>query len=233
MIDKVKLIEKFLSEGWSGRVVKIVENFAEEPEIDFDRLRNKFGEEKCNEADCHLPMCNKIECYTNFLKSKHLSAPAQKPEQYFDSVEPERGLYKKYYVERTDGKSANGEKHEKCKYFVIDIDHDKFAGAALLEYADRCKDDHPELSHLECVKIAMAKMAAPKKFEIPTKKTWTLKKEYEDFCSEFLIQSVKTVTDVNPVGPSAQYYDLHEEPDYSKIPKDGIVTGKQIGRAHV
>ena len=135
MIDKVKLIEKFLSEGWSGRVVKIVENFAEEPEIDFDRLRNKFGEEKCNEADCHLPMCNKIECYTNFLKSKHLSAPNPK--------------------------------------------------------------------------------------QLPMKKVWTLKKEYADFAQNVFNTTLQLTREYKP--DFEQYYDLHEEPDYSQVPVDAVV----------
>ena len=31
-----------------------------------------------------------------------------------------KGLYQKYRVERTDGSSAPGCKHEKCRYFVLD-----------------------------------------------------------------------------------------------------------------
>ena len=82
MIDKKKLIEELINniDGCTRKdLIDIIQNFPEEPEIDFDQLRNDFGKKKCNEADCHLPNCNKIECYTNFLKSKHLSAP--KPKQ--------------------------------------------------------------------------------------------------------------------------------------------------------
>jgi hypothetical protein len=50
-----------------------------------------------------------------------------------------RGIYKKYNVRRTDGSSAPGKKHEKCTYFVIDIEHDAFA------YAKACAASHPQL----------------------------------------------------------------------------------------
>ena len=42
----------------------------------------------------------------------------------------ERGLYEKFAVERTDGKSKIGEKHEGCEYFVLDLTHDPHAGGA-------------------------------------------------------------------------------------------------------
>ena len=38
--------------------------------------------------------------------------------------DPTRGLYDKFYVKRTDGKSEPGQKHENCKYFVLDLTHD-------------------------------------------------------------------------------------------------------------
>lgn len=33
----------------------------------------------------------------------------------------DRGLYVKFHVERTDGRSAQGEKHHGCQYFVLDV----------------------------------------------------------------------------------------------------------------
>ena len=44
------------------------------------------------------------------------------------------GLYRKFIVERTDGKSAPGEKHDGCEYFVLDMDHDAHARAAITGY---------------------------------------------------------------------------------------------------
>lgn len=45
------------------------------------------------------------------------------------------GLYEKFRVERTDGKSAPGQKHEGCRYFVLDVTHDPLAPPALRAYA--------------------------------------------------------------------------------------------------
>ena len=45
-----------------------------------------------------------------------------------------RGLYQKFTVTRTDGKSASGEKHHNCDYFVLDMDHDDHARAAIEAY---------------------------------------------------------------------------------------------------
>jgi hypothetical protein len=57
-----------------------------------------------------------------------------------------RGLYNKYRIERTDGRSAPGEKHSDCEYFVLDITHDPFALPALDAYAIACEADFPDLA---------------------------------------------------------------------------------------
>lgn len=57
-----------------------------------------------------------------------------------------RGLYGKFFVDRTDGRSALGEKHYGCEYFVLDLTHDKHAMAALRAYADSCEDENPLLA---------------------------------------------------------------------------------------
>lgn len=57
-----------------------------------------------------------------------------------------RGLYRKFKVTRTDGKSAPGKKHERCRYYVLDLDHDEFARAALQAYGLACKAKFPQLS---------------------------------------------------------------------------------------
>lgn len=59
----------------------------------------------------------------------------------------ERGLYGKYKIERNDGSSGPGGKHEKCEYFVLDLEHDKHARAALKAYAESCKKEYPALAH--------------------------------------------------------------------------------------
>lgn len=57
-----------------------------------------------------------------------------------------RGLYQKFYVERTDGSSFIGEKHEGCDYFVLDMTHDKYAKSAIAAYASACESEYPLLA---------------------------------------------------------------------------------------
>ena len=56
------------------------------------------------------------------------------------------GLFNKFIVTRTDGKSAPGQKHDGCDYFVLDITHDPHAQAALAAYANSCEADYPLLA---------------------------------------------------------------------------------------
>lgn len=56
-----------------------------------------------------------------------------------------KGLYGKFFVERTDGKSAPGEKHHGCEYFILDMTHDKYAVPALRAYAEHCLAEYPLL----------------------------------------------------------------------------------------
>jgi hypothetical protein len=57
-----------------------------------------------------------------------------------------RGIYNKFHVTRTDGKSEPGEKHHGCTYFVLDIDHDPHAIPALEAYANSCASEYPLLA---------------------------------------------------------------------------------------
>jgi hypothetical protein len=57
-----------------------------------------------------------------------------------------RGVYHKFNVVRTDGKSDPGQKHHNCFYFVLDCDHDPHAKAALEAYARSCKHEYPTLA---------------------------------------------------------------------------------------
>lgn len=56
------------------------------------------------------------------------------------------GIYGKFHVRRVDGTDAPGCKHHGCRYFVLDVDHDKHAGAALFAYAEFCEQDYPLLA---------------------------------------------------------------------------------------
>lgn len=55
-------------------------------------------------------------------------------------------IYKKYNTHRTDGKSAPGERHANCEYFVLDLTHDVHCIDALTGYAVSCSTTHPKLS---------------------------------------------------------------------------------------
>ena len=51
----------------------------------------------------------------------------------------------KFYVARVDGASVLGGKHHNCEYFVLDLDHDPHAIAAIRAYADSCGRNGYEL----------------------------------------------------------------------------------------
>ena len=55
-------------------------------------------------------------------------------------------IYNKFRVERIDGQSEPGQKHATCRYFVLDLDCDHYAGPALMAYADACENTHPQLA---------------------------------------------------------------------------------------
>lgn len=56
------------------------------------------------------------------------------------------GLYRKFRVERVDGSSGDGGKHQTCTYLVLDWRHDPFAVPAARAYADACEATYPELA---------------------------------------------------------------------------------------
>jgi hypothetical protein len=58
----------------------------------------------------------------------------------------EQGLFHKFDVRRTDGSDAPGGKHHWCRHFVLDMDHDPHARAALAAYADAVEATHPVLA---------------------------------------------------------------------------------------
>ncbi len=68
----------------------------------------------------------------------------------------EQGLYDKFEVKRTDGSSAEGGKHHGCEYFVLDLTHDRFAGEALIAYANACQEEYPLLARDIALKLCEA-----------------------------------------------------------------------------
>jgi hypothetical protein len=72
----------------------------------------------------------------------------------------QRGIHAKFHVERTDGSSKPGGAHEGCSYFVLNLEHDPFARAALKVYATACAEVQPRLSR-DLTRIAMAERSKP------------------------------------------------------------------------
>ena len=64
------------------------------------------------------------------------------------------GLYDKFNISRTDGRSEPGEKHHGCEYFVLDMTHDPHAVPALKAYAESCAPYFPLLSIQLLAKIS-------------------------------------------------------------------------------
>ena len=61
--------------------------------------------------------------------------------------DPKRGLFNKFVVTRAeDYEDGPGKKHGHCEYFVLDINHDKFAADALYAYAKACFVEYTTLS---------------------------------------------------------------------------------------
>ena len=54
-----------------------------------------------------------------------------------------QGYYRKYSVKRLKDKTK---KHARCEYFVLDLNHDTHALAALRAYAKSCEAEFPELA---------------------------------------------------------------------------------------
>ncbi len=67
-------------------------------------------------------------------------------EMNVDHRDATRGLYGKFRVERVDGRSAPGEKHDGCDYFVLDLDHDPHSWPALKAYIESCREEFPVLA---------------------------------------------------------------------------------------
>jgi hypothetical protein len=58
----------------------------------------------------------------------------------------ERGLYPKFIVHRTDREDGEGRRHYDCEYFVLDVNHDPHAKAAIKAYAESCRAEYPALA---------------------------------------------------------------------------------------
>jgi hypothetical protein len=90
-----------------------------------------FAADMCQFVALHTPI---------FSQPAQPTGPATRPEK------TKTGVFNKFNVSRVDGTDCDGGKHESCSYFVLDIEHDKFAKAALRAYADACQPELPILA---------------------------------------------------------------------------------------
>lgn len=80
----------------------------------------------------------------------------------------DRGIYGRFKIERTDGQSARGRKHEVCSYFVLDLTHDPHAIPAVMAYAESCEANFPKLAaHLRARGKRFGKRLRPTDSEEP------------------------------------------------------------------
>lgn len=76
-------------------------------------------------------------------------------------LEKKCGLFpNKYEVYRVGG---TPHKHDMCEYFVLDWEHDKFTGHAILAYVNACEKEYPKLAEDLRVKVAIRDRAMRKK----------------------------------------------------------------------
>jgi len=106
----------------------------------------------------------------------------------------ERGAYDRYKVERLDGSSEPGGKHESCEYFVLDLTHDPFSKPAIEAYARACRREYPQLSQDLCEKAAARVMGVQRLKEIEAQ-VWQLHEEAANILASLVL--------VRPVEPFA------------------------------
>jgi hypothetical protein len=68
------------------------------------------------------------------------------PERDLSKPAEQQGMFRKFDVRRVDGSSQPGGKHFGCRYFVLDLNHDQHAPAAMRAYAAHCRATHPQLA---------------------------------------------------------------------------------------
>lgn len=61
-----------------------------------------------------------------------------------DDPDKARGIYRKFEVFRVDEEAQL--RHTDCRYYVLDLDHDKYARVAIAAYAAACAEQYPKLA---------------------------------------------------------------------------------------
>jgi hypothetical protein len=93
-----------------------------------------------------LMMCCNFDGADYVPMSKQESAERSFPERDESKPAEQQGMFRKFDVRRVDGSDQPEGKHYGCHYFVLDLNHDKHAPAAMRSYAASCAATHPELA---------------------------------------------------------------------------------------
>lgn len=62
-------------------------------------------------------------------------------------TDQQRGVYRRYHVQRVDEEGNAVPGHENRVYYVLDVYNDPFAVNALRAYAKECRGDYPALAN--------------------------------------------------------------------------------------
>ncbi|HZW25150.1 MAG TPA: hypothetical protein VFF26_06685 [Gallionella sp.] len=132
-----------------------------------------LGETCIDGGKCHhacADRCFRRECCAPLsgYSGPWAYAPAASAFPERDTTRPaeDQGLFRKFDVRRVDGSDRPGGKHHGCEYFVLDVDHDPHAPAALLAYAQACAATHPHLS-ADLIRRYGLQVAAPAEVPMP------------------------------------------------------------------
>lgn len=84
--------------------------------------------------------------YAEAERVQQATAPGALPEHDPPKPAEQQGLFRKFDVRRTDGSDQPGGKHHGCRYYVLDLTHDRHSPAAMRAYAAACAVTHPLLA---------------------------------------------------------------------------------------
>ena len=140
------------------------------------------------------------------------------------SVPAERqGLFRKFDVRRVDGSDQPGGKHHGCRYFVLDVDHDPRAHAALTAYAAACESSHPKLAADLRSKWGAAPTTQPAPQQEAQEPVWW----YVTGCGR-LLDEHEAKTEAKHIGGTARAVPLYTTPQPSPAAQGNALSDDAV-----
>jgi len=93
-----------------------------------------------------LANCNELTSENERMARAESANSGTFPPRDTSKPAEQQGIFEKFTLRRNDGSDAPGGKHHGCSYFVLDLDHDQHAAAAMRAYAASCHATHPQLA---------------------------------------------------------------------------------------